>query len=80
MKKSLVFNESKLYICLVYILNIHRSQNGKLVSMSKDNDSSESSSIRLTMSTKIKLKNLALTKGESYENIILRLLDKTKEK
>ncbi|WP_169805446.1 hypothetical protein [Methanobrevibacter cuticularis] len=48
--------------------------------MSKDNDSSESSSIRLTMSTKIKLKNLALTKGESYENIILRLLDKTKEK
>lgn len=35
---------------------------------------SEISSIQLTKQTKSKLKEIALTKSESYENIILRLL------
>ena len=37
------------------------------------------STIKIRASTKKKLKDLALTEGESYENIILRLLEKISE-
>lgn len=37
------------------------------------------STIKIRESTKKKLKELALTDGESYENIILRLLEKLSE-